>query len=254
MYKDISKEQLREQLFSKYFEVEDGVLAIDFVSRLSFIPKIWKELHFMCEKNIEYCEFYTSLHQFKLVQYNNKIYVILYLGTCSFVVINTETCENITEYEFKSVFDFSFFQEHFGVCKEDEDFFSYYCHLEEYHGDIQELMNFYTINQKVLQFTPNICYEIYLEEASTYLFISFIQATAQIGFQTPDQFLYDQLFLNYDLTPCSMQDAQDRIGFSRMQDIFTQIQEIYLPKEIIPSDLYQEYLNRCDLIDHQFKK
>ena len=52
MYKDISKEQLREQLFSKYFEVEDGVLAIDFVSRLSFIPKIWKELHFMCEKNI----------------------------------------------------------------------------------------------------------------------------------------------------------------------------------------------------------
>ena len=51
-----------------------------------------------------------------------------------------------------------------------------------------------------------------------------------------------------------MQDAQDRIGFSRMQDIFTQIQEIYLPKEIIPSDLYQEYLNRCDLIDHQFKK
>ena len=46
----MDKATLRDTLFQKYFQIEDGILISDFVDKLSFIPKVWNELHFLCEK------------------------------------------------------------------------------------------------------------------------------------------------------------------------------------------------------------
>ena len=47
----MSKDELRDQLFAKYFEIEDGILATDLVEKLAFIPKhiiiyitFWKKM------------------------------------------------------------------------------------------------------------------------------------------------------------------------------------------------------------------
>lgn len=76
----------------------------------------------------------------------------------------------------------------------------------------------------------------------TDFYIDFVNATAQMRFQTKDQFLYEQLFLRYDLSPSRMQDAQDKIGIEIMKEMFERIRELRIPKEIIPSDLYQQFL------------
>ena len=50
---NLDKDLLRDMLFQKYFQVEDGILLIDLVDKLSFIPKLWKQLYHLCEKNIK---------------------------------------------------------------------------------------------------------------------------------------------------------------------------------------------------------
>ena len=80
-------------------------------------------------------------------------------------------------------------------------------------------------------------------QAWTYLFIDFANASVQLGFQTPDQTLYEQLFLNYDLTPCGMQDAVNKIGREKIKEIFSKVGNIKIPIEFIPLDLYKKYLS-----------
>ena len=81
-----------------------------------------------------------------------------------------------------------------------------------------------------------------VESAWTWFYIDFVNAHIQLGFQTPNQNLYEQLFLNYDLTPYGMQDAQQKMGIEKMKEIFSKIKDIKIPKECIPDDLYQQYL------------
>ena len=49
----MDKVVLRDKLFNKYFNVDDGVLVSDLTNKLSFIPDVWNKLHIMCQKNIK---------------------------------------------------------------------------------------------------------------------------------------------------------------------------------------------------------
>ncbi len=103
------------------------------------------------------------------------------------------------------------------------------------------LIDFYFQNQKVLNLSTSLKYKIYIGDTWTYFFIDFVNASAQLGFQTLDQFLCEQLFLKYDLTPSKMQDAQSKIGMEKMSEMFSKIKTIKIPIELIPSDLYEQY-------------
>ena len=59
--------------------------------------------------------------------------------------------------------------------------------------------------------------------------------------------MYEQLFLNYDLTPFSMQDAIHKMGIDKMNEIFSRVNGISIPIECISSDLYEIYLNNKKL-------
>lgn len=90
--------------------------------------------------------------------------------------------------------------------------------------------------------STNVHYRLEVDEAWTYFHIDFANAEAQMGFQTKDQYLYEQLFLRYDLTPSRMQDTQNKIGIGKMQEMFDRIKNLKIPKEVIPNDLYQQFL------------
>lgn len=248
----MEKEVLRNQLFDKYFEVEDGVLATDLVDKLTFIPELWYKLHDLCEKNIKrFCSF-NSLEQFKVLEHNQKNYLIIKLGMLRYVIIDLKTKENITEEQFKNEFDDSFFINNFDEVYTQNDSSMY--RIDNYNGNTQELIDFYVENRNVLSLSNELYYRLEVEEAWTYFYIDFINAKAQLGFQTSDQFLYEQLFLMYDLSPFGMQDAQGKIGIERMQEMFEKIKKIKIPIEVIPNDLYQQFLDQCNIRNHKLKK
>ena len=56
----MEKDALRNRLFERYFEVQKGIKAIDFVSRLAFIYDLYHELNGLCEKNIEYFDCFVT--------------------------------------------------------------------------------------------------------------------------------------------------------------------------------------------------
>ena len=242
MCNNTDKEELRNKLFAKYFEVEEGVNATELVDKLSFIPEVWDKLHTLCENNIEYFDEYSSIEDIKLLKHNDKNYLILKLHLYRYIIIDVERKENITEEQFRNSFDESFFVSNFNARKTiNNDSLKFY-DVEKYDGNIEELLDFYTENEQVLNLSKKIHYVLKIDDVWTYFHIDFIKACAQLSFETRDQFLYEQLYLRYDLTPSRMQDAQNKIGIEKMQEMFQKIKEIKIPKEVIPIDLYKEYL------------
>ncbi|MCI9280004.1 MAG: hypothetical protein HFJ02_04320 [Bacilli bacterium] len=234
------KEALRNQLFAKYFE-EEGILVTDFLDKLSFIASAWQDLRELCAKNMKYFFQGKSLEKIKIVQNQDKKYLILKVRMWTYIIIDLEKREFITEQEFKMNFTEDFFVEHFDEIKADnEKIFSKLYRLENYEGDAIELIDLYNKNESLFCLTTKLDYSLEIGEAWTYFFIDFGNSRAQLGFQTLDQFLYEQLYLHYDLTPSVMQDATQRIGKERMQEI----PKIKIPENLIPEDLLQAYRNQ----------
>jgi hypothetical protein len=248
------KRGLREELFQKYFEQTDGILAIDFIHRLSFIEESWKQLHRLCEKNIEYFHFMSSLEKIKLIQHKNREYLILKLGLWSYVIIDLEKKESISQTDFLTLFDEDFFVTHFDEEKEEKGVFEKFYLVQEYKGDVEELYDFYLKQKHIFELSPCINYSCSIGEANTSFTIDFANARVYLGFQTPDQFLYENLNFTFDLVPWNMQDFIPKIGLEQCMDVMKRIKEIQIPKERIPSDLYEQYLIESKKEAYQLKK
>jgi len=244
----MEKSLLRDMLFQKYFECVDGILVSDLLDKLSYIPETWKKLHLLCQNKIKHFHSFSALYACKLVEYNKKKYLILKIRCWNYVIIDIERRENITEEEFINDFNEDFFVKYFDERKEDdESLYSVLYNISKYNGDIEELLNFYIENQNVLCLSSELSYKFRIDNAVTSFYVDFANARANMIFQTPDQFLYEHLFLNYDLTPSSMQDAIEKMGIEKMYEIFDKIKDIRIPEECIPNDLYLEYLNQCNI-------
>lgn len=239
---------LRNALFEKYFEVESGILLSRLVDRLSFIPMAWEKLKTLCIQNIISFNSFCRLEKAKLLEYNFKTYFILKLRFWKYVIIDVNDMRNVTELEFRALFNEDFFVNNFDEIKEDNDrIFNNLYHIETYDGDIKELLNFYMQNQATFSLEPELYYRLQIGNAWTGIYIDFVNSQIQLSFQTPDQFLYERIFLNYDLTPLILQDAQEKIGIAKMQEMFKRIKEIKIPCERIPPDLYQQIIARGDV-------
>ncbi len=245
MGESMNKTALRNSLFSKYFENKDGILVSDLVSTLSFVPKTWNKLHTICENNVEFFDSFSNIEKCKIFQYKQHNYLILKLLSLNYIIIDLEKKQNVTSEIFEEKFNPEFFINNFGEDKLDDN-------LKFYDIDLfknpQQIVDFYYQNQKTLNLSPVMEYKIQIDNAWTYFVINFINATSQLGFQTSDQLLYERLFLNYDLSPSLMQDAQSKIGLIDMQDMLQKIKTIIIPKEVIPDDLYEQYQLQKSLI------
>lgn len=70
------------------------------------------------------------------------------------------------------------------------------------------------------------------QDAKAILFYDIKTGNCQLDFATADQFLYEQLYLKKGLVPSSMQDAERKIGKSKMLEMFQMISNIKIPFEI----------------------
>ena len=236
----MDKVLLRDTLFKKYFQIENGISVKELNEKLSFIPKTWNKLHTLCEKSIRRFDSFSTLEKFKLIEHNNKKYLILKLRIWKYVIIDVDEMRNISREEFEKLFDEQFFIDNFDERSEGELLHDFY-QVVKYQGDIQELLNFYFDNENIFNMPNQIHCKMNENEAWTYLFIDLANASVQMGFQTPDQTLYEQLFLNYDLTPYGMQDAVNKMGKEKIEELFSKMKDIEIPIDCIPQELL-EYL------------
>ena len=149
--------------------------------------------------------------------------------------------QNVSKKEFDLV-DEELFIKYFGERKIGKEMYSLY----EYEGNVNKLIDFYIWNIDVFDLSTKIIWKNEINDAYTYFVINYATGSALMAFHTPDQFLYEHLFMNYDLTPSGLQDAQDRIGIEKMHEMFDKIKKIKIPVNIIPEDLYINYLIQCN--------
>ncbi len=241
----MEKAILRDNLFRKYLEYQTGVVASDLVTTLAFIPKVWKKLQKICADNIEYFGSHSTLEQCKIIQINQNDYLVLKFGLLDYVIIDLKRGQNVAKQLADNDSNY-FLRKHFKELKINLDI-AELGNVSTFNNP-QALIDFYFQNQRVLNLSTSLEYRISIGEAWSYFFIDFVNSAAQLGFQTSDQFLYEQLLLNYDLTPFRMQDAQAKIGREKMNEMFSKIKSIKIPTEVIPPDLYEQYSLQKKLI------
>lgn len=237
----MDKTILRDKLFQKYFQVDNGVNLKDLLDKLKFIPDTYSILLDLCKKSVRGFDSFSSLNSFKMINYNQKRYLVLEVRMWRYIIIDIDELKCISQIEFERDFDLDFFTNNFDNC--DDDIFPCIYRLDKYNGDLKELISFYNKNQEVFNLPSQLYYKLSENDSWTWVQVDFINQNIQMGFQTPDQLLYEQLFLNYDLTPYGIQDAVQKMGIDKMNEIFSMMNDVKIPIESIPNDLYQQYLN-----------
>lgn len=232
------QKQLRDKLFDAYFEVDDGINVMNLINSIQIITDTWNKLHKLLDVKLEDYDYFTSLKRIKRIQYKNNPYLVLETEMFDFLIVDLKIKQVLTSDEELSIFEDDFFNDNLLVNMNYKELF----YFLNYYGDIEELIKFYNQNEHLLNIPTHIYYKLTVEDAWTYFSIDLANAKSQVGFQTPDQTLYEQIFLNFDLTPSKMQDATSRIGRKKMIEIFEKIKEIRIPKKYIPKEIYRIYL------------
>ena len=127
----------------------------------------------------------------------------------------------------------------------DYDFLELY-DIKKYDGNIEELLDFYMENEQALNLSKKIDYISKVDNAWIYFHIDFVNEKGQFGFDAKDQFSYEHLDLRCDFRASKMQNAKNKVDIEKMKEMFQKIKEIKIPQEVIPTDLYKEYLIKCN--------
>lgn len=93
---------------------------------------------------------------------------------------------------------------------------------------------------------PRIYYRINIGKAWTSTIINLSGYDVQLHFQTPNQFLYEQLFFGGDLNPSRMQDAIKIIGLEKIEEMFKRTKEIPIPISVIPKEYLPYILTKAE--------
>lgn len=234
------KTQLRNNLFEKYFEVEDGILLSDLVECTSCITSTWDSLHLILEKSIEDYDRWSRLENIKEIKYKDKKYLIIKVMINKYIIIDLDKKEILNDKEVFNRLDEQFFIENFNERPLGEKMYHrIYWFLTG--NNEEEIINYYNQNKKILNYPTSIFYKIDMGDVYTFLSIR-LNDGIQLSFQGKNQILYETLFMNSKLTPCRMQDTKDRIGIDKMREMFDRIPNIKIPREYIPKEFFEDEL------------
>lgn len=234
------KTELRNNLFEKYFEVEDGILLSELVKSTSEITSTWDYLHKILEKSIKDYDHWSRLEDIKEIEYKNKKYLIIKIMMQKYIVIDLDTEKILSVEEIFNTLEQQLFIENFNEKKIDEKMYNrFYWFLSGKNE--KTIIDYYNKNKKILNYPTKIFYKIKTGDVYTFLSIN-LNDGVQLSFQGKDQILYETLFINLDLTPSWMQDTKDRISIEKMREMFDRIPNIKIPKEYIPKEYFEDGL------------
>lgn len=234
------KTKLRNSLFEKYFEIEDGVLLSDLVESTRDITNTWDFLHQILENCIEDYDKWSRLEDIKEVEYKNKKYLIIKVMMHEYIIIDLESKKILSEEESLNIFEEQLFIDNFNERKIGEKMYNkFYWFLNG--NNENQIIDYYNKNKKIFKYPTKIFYKMNMDAVYTFLSIR-LNDGIQLSFQGKDQILYETLFINSDLTPSGMQDTKDRISVEKMREMFDRIPNIKIPRKYIPKEFFEDGL------------
>ena len=231
------KSKLRDALFEKYFESEeDRVDILQVLEQITPMIDVWADLGDLLKKTIKDYEWFDGCDAVRFISYQGEDYLVIKIRMFKYFIVDIKKKKVLTKEDIAVLFTEDFFVTNFGErkLKSKSHYLAMY-HFFNCKQNLEELVAFCKVNQKTLE-APNTIYcHFEIEEAWTYLNINMSTKEIQLGFQTPDQTLYDFLHFGIDLEPWGMQDAEDRMGLEKMREICERVKEIKILKTCIPS-------------------
>lgn len=250
------KDKLRNRLFERFFENENGIILTDLVDMIKPVVGVWQNFHLMLQKNCEFFNEYSHLDTVKVINKDDCDYLFIKIDISDYLIIDLKSIRVLDKDEVFNNFDEEFFCKNFDEKTIAENIkFTYFYDVEKYDGDVSEFINFYDKYKDILVENNKIFYKVNIDEAISYINISLLTGRIYLNFQTPDQFLYEQLWLNPDLTPSKMQDAHNKIGIDKMMEMFERVKEVKIPIECISKNVYDKIIkNNEDIVGNNKEK
>lgn len=235
---DFGVSELRDKLFAEFFKSQDGIRLENLMHSLKSVIDIWQRLHFILEENVEGFDKHYSVQKLKAVTIKGKHFLVVKETVLTYLIIDLDNNVVLNEVEALKFFQEKFLIENFNERKSGsrESFKKMFTCLDS-KGDISKLIDFYVENEQVLNAASDIMYRVKLADAYAFLSIHLSDGGNLLAFRTPDQRLYEHLFFNNDLEPLCLQDAGQKMGYPKMQEIFSRIKDIRVPISLIPESL-----------------
>lgn len=232
--------KLRDLLFGEFFKAQDGIRLEELMKSLKTVTEVWKKLNGILEENAEGFDKYTSVMKLKTVISKGKHFLVIRKMPLTYLVIDLDTSEVLDKQSALRYFSEKVLIEKFGELKSDsKKSFEMMFNCLSYNGEVSELIDFYVENEVILNISNNILYRVKIGDAYAFLSIHLNDGGNTLAFRTKDQRLYEHLFFNNNLEPLALQDAGQKMGYQKMQEIFTRIKDIKVPYSLIPESLKQ---------------
>ena len=222
---------LRDKLFQKFFENNNGNSLSDIYEYTKYITDVFDGLKLIMLSESGTFDNFMSVEMVRLIKYNNHNLLFIKVSIGHYYIFDIQLKKVLND-DYKGLFDIDFFVENFHERKNEFEYETFY-QFDEYNGNIDILLNYFICNRDALELDNTLIKYIVMEQdAKVILFYDIKTGNCQIDFATADQFLYEQLYLKKGLVPSSMQDAERKIGKSKMLEMFQMISNIKIPFEI----------------------
>ena len=220
----MEKQELRDILFKQMLDNNKGISVKELVNRVKSIVDIWQNLYYLLIENTDYFDNYSDIDEIKVID----DYLIIKCGLFEYLIIDLINKKTITE----QIFDKKFYEINFN----DESWIKIDNYeLIDYQGNINELIDYILNNSFVLiNMDKRLFYRVKYHDAKLSFSLNYQDGSMQLSFSAPNQYLYEQLFINADLSPSKMQDAINKIGKEKMYYYFNNVPDIIIPSNLIP--------------------
>lgn len=245
--------ELRDKLFSEYFKDSNGIRLEDLMKSLKPVTEIYQNLYTILEENLEDFDKHSSILRIKAVGSKGKHFLVIKESVLTYLIIDLDTNEVLNKQSTFRFFSEKFFIEKFGEVKsKSKELFRRMFNALNYKGNIKKLIDFYIENSELLNIPSSIVYRVKFDDAYSFLSIHLSDGGNVLAFRTNDQRLYEHLFFGNDLEPLSLQDAGQKIGYAKMQEVFSKFKDIRVPISVIPESL-QQFLRLNENLDESRK-
>lgn len=247
----MSKECLREKLFSKFENVDEGILITDFLNKTNVIRDKWNTLrNYVVEEDDFFC-MYPNL--VKIVDYNNKKYLIVSFRHYSYMIMDITDNKVLNEDEVRKIFNQQFFLENLEEIKmNSEDEFFQVLDISYNDVDVQKVYDYVDENEEYFNINPNIFYKVYEENSEAVINLSLNKPSSILMFLTKDQYLYDHLFMNERLESLGMQDSVKKIGLDKSKEYFKRLKNIKIPYDEIDEKILNLIIQKEDNMTYKY--
>ena len=234
------KNKLRNNLFGKFFQNKEGIKASALNTKVKFIIEKYNEINKLLAKEDDRFTLFDNVSFVKKIMLNDKEYLILRTSSFKFIIIDIDSKKTLDTDMVNDLFSNEFFKQNIdkhGLSDLYEFITTNYTN---------EIINIYNKSKSVFDIPTQIIYEINIDNASATLIININYDGAILMFNTPDQFLYEQIFLGKDLKPQGM--SSPSLSNDKAFRIANKIKDIVIPYDIIPSDLLL-LINEYELVN-----